>query len=57
MKTVEELNALKEEFKTLTAKLAELTEEELSAVTGGNEKEANGPDQGCSWGSAWIHDR
>ena len=56
MKTAEELNALKEEFKVLSAKLAELTEEELSAVTGGNGKESNDPDQGCSWGSTWIHD-
>ena len=56
MKTAEELNALKEEFKVLSAKLAELTEEELSAVTGGNGKESNYSDQGCSWGSTWIHD-
>ena len=53
MKTAEELNALKEEFKALSAKLAELTEEELSAVTGGNANEANDPDQGCSWGASW----
>lgn len=53
MKTAEELNSLKEEFKALTAKLAELTEEELSAVTGGNTNEVNSP---CSWGSTWIHD-
>ena len=36
MKTKEELNALKEEVETLNKKLAELTEEELEQVTGGN---------------------
>ena len=35
MKTKEELNALKEEFETLNAKLAELTEDELKEVVGG----------------------
>ena len=35
MKTKEELNALKEEVETLNKKLAELSEEELTAVTGG----------------------
>ena len=35
MKTKEELNALKEEVETLNKKLRELTEEELSQVTGG----------------------
>ena len=35
MKTKEELNALKEEVETLNKKLAELTEEELSQVSGG----------------------
>ena len=35
MKTKEELNALKEEVETLNKKLAELTEEELKQVTGG----------------------
>ena len=59
MKTAEELNTLREEFKTLTAKLAELTEEELSAVTGGNETgttdEIN-PRLGCYWGAndGWV---
>ena len=38
MKTKEELNALKEEVETLNKKLAELTEEELAQVSGGNEK-------------------
>ena len=36
MKSKEELNALKEEVETLNKKLAELTEEELEQVTGGN---------------------
>ena len=36
MKTKEELNALKEEVETLNKKLAELTEEELNQVTGGD---------------------
>ena len=35
MKTVEELNALKEEVETLNRQLHELTEEELAQVTGG----------------------
>ena len=35
MKTKEELNALKEEVETLSKKLAELTEEELTLVAGG----------------------
>ena len=35
-KTKEELNALKQEFESLSSKLAELSEEELSQVTGGN---------------------
>ena len=35
MKTKEELNALKEEVETLNEKLAELSEDELAAVTGG----------------------
>ena len=37
MKTAEELNALKEEVETLNKKLCELTEEELTQVTGGGE--------------------
>ena len=36
MKTKEELNVLKEEVETLNKKLAELTEEELNQVTGGD---------------------
>lgn len=35
MKTKEELNAIKEEVETLKNKLAELTDEELTQVTGG----------------------
>ena len=35
MKTKEELNALKEEFKNVRKKLTELTDEELMQVTGG----------------------
>ena len=35
MKTKEELNALKEEVEALNKKLAELTEEELAQVSGG----------------------
>ena len=35
MKTKEELNALKEEVKTLNKKLCELTDEELEQVSGG----------------------
>ena len=35
MKTKEELNQLKAECETLTAKLNELTEDELNMVTGG----------------------
>ena len=35
MKSKEELNALKEEVEVLNAKLAELTEEELAEVSGG----------------------
>ena len=35
MKSIEELNALKEEVETVNEKLHELTEEELSQVSGG----------------------
>ena len=37
MKTKEELNALKEEVETLNKELHELTEEELTQVSGGFE--------------------
>ena len=36
MKTKEEIQVLKEELKKLNAKLAELTEDELKSVIGGN---------------------
>ena len=36
MKTKEELNALKKEVEALNKKLAELTEEELAQVSGGD---------------------
>ena len=36
MKTQEELNALKEELEALNKKLTELTEEELTQVSGGH---------------------
>ena len=42
MKTQEELNTLKAEIEALNRKLAELTEEELALVTGG--------DTACNWG-------
>lgn len=35
MKTKEELNAIKKEVETLNRKLTELTEEELTQVSGG----------------------
>ena len=38
MKTPEELKVLKEEVETLNKKLAELSEEELSQVSGGVER-------------------
>ena len=41
MKTAEELNALKNEVETLNRKLAELTEDELALVAGG--------DSGYNW--------
>ena len=37
MKTKEELNKLKEEFKDLNEKLANLTDEKLNQVTGGHQ--------------------
>ena len=39
MKTKEELNALKNEVEALNAKLAELNEDEMKEVTGGDENE------------------
>ncbi len=46
MKTKEELNALKEEVEALNKKLCELTEEELSQVTGGVGNEDTVSDSG-----------
>ena len=37
MKTPEELNAIKEEVETVSRKLRELTEEELTQVSGGKD--------------------
>ena len=45
MKTKEELNALKEEVETVSRKLAELTEEEITQVCGG--VVCNGPCSEC----------
>ncbi len=42
MKTKEELNTLKKEVDTLNKKLTELTEEELTQVAGGCEKDEYG---------------
>ena len=42
MKTKEKLNAQKEEVEALNKKLAELTEEELTQVSGGCEKGEEG---------------
>ena len=43
MKTKEELNALKEEVETLSKKPAELTEEELAQVSGGDHVRPDDP--------------
>ena len=48
MKTVEELNALKEEVETLNKKLAELSEEELAQVSGGYALDILGTSLSCS---------
>ena len=40
MKTKEELNALKAEVRTLSQKLAELNEDELAQVVGGEDEES-----------------
>ena len=50
MKSKEELDALKEEVEALNKKLAELSEEELSEVSGGNTNEVNSI---CTWGTTW----
>ena len=51
MKTKEELNALKEEFETVSRKLSGLTEEELEQVSGGAEKYLSDIPlpQNCAW--------
>ena len=49
MKTKEELNALKNEVEALNKKLAELTEEELEQVNGG--------DQGYNWDNIRVDRR
>ena len=48
MKTKEELNALKEEVETLNQKLAELTDEELAQVSGGDRVRPDDPDDGST---------
>ena len=48
MKTPEELNTLKEEVETLNKKLAELSEDELTQVSGGV-AEPVGQTTNCSW--------
>lgn len=50
MKTKEELNALKKEFQTLNAKLAELSNDELLQVAGGSmNKSELVPNNGVIW--------
>ena len=65
MKTKEELNALKEEVETLNKKLAELSEDEMAAVTGGLipiifasspcEPKSSQRSENCSAGGAVAH--
>ena len=45
MKTKEELNALKAEVETVNKKLAELTEEELEQVAGGDSSDKDSRDR------------
>ena len=56
MKTKEELNALKIEFETLNAKLAELTDEELKEVTGGIDAPQKGDDEKNRFSAFEIQD-
>ena len=51
MKSKEELDALKEEVKSLNEKLQELTEEEIAQVNGGAEADkcANCPEGPITW--------
>ena len=53
MKTKEELNALKEEVETLNKKLAELSVDELTLVTGGSWEPLYEPSlkSGINWGT------
>ena len=52
MKSKEELSALKKEIETLNQKLAELTEEELTQVTGGSYADQYGSGTTAYWDSA-----
>ena len=52
MKSKEELSALKEAVEALNQKLAELTEEELTQVTGGSYADQYGGDTTAYWDSA-----
>lgn len=51
MKTKEELNAIKEEVKTLNKKLAALTDEEFREVVGGKENATIKPTEDPIWRS------
>ena len=51
MKSEEELNALKEEIELLNKKLAELNEEELKEVVGGNNESSILPSDDEFWHS------
>ena len=53
MKTKEELNALKEEVEALNKKLAELNEEELAQVAGGNEEFTILPNDQAEFWRSW----
>lgn len=51
-KSKEELNALKEEFENISKKLYELTDEELTQVTGGflrSTQKGNDEEQEANW--------
>lgn len=52
MKSKEELNAIKKEIEELNQKLAELTEEELTQVTGGSYADQFGSGKTAYWDSA-----
>ena len=57
MKTKEELNALKEEVETLNKKLAELTEEELAQVAGGQYPSGTTYGDFLTYGSGVTYDK